>query len=197
MACGEAIKPASRRIVEFGRLVSSRPPRSSRSPVERDLVLDLGHAGHRPCGVLREIAFVRVFQLASERDLAAVGVNRKILRLEGSDALKRLFDLFAHFINRNVGLDLDLIRDTENANNAMDSMVGGSLLVVPINLARQRDPSLLNGQLDPVILYRRRRMRDSAPRARRSCRPPKLCCRTASPQFFRHSLDPLDPSGAA
>src|SRR2546428_13356395 len=120
---------------------------------DREKVLHLGDSGRRPSGTLGLLALRPRAHAAAKRDPTTGDLHSDAARVHLRAALERLLDLHLDVGRRHARLDHDQVADPLHADEVAHRALGGSLLVLPLDLDLESDPALADGDLHLPIGY--------------------------------------------
>src|ERR1700722_13730085 len=128
----------------------ARPSRY-REQLHGEAVVDLGHAGRRPGGPLGFPAFSPGVHLAAKDHLASIRLDGDLVRLQCGVALQRLLDLPPDLRGRRARRDVDQVGDALHALQPANRPLGELLLIVPLRLALEGDPAVVDHRRDVLV----------------------------------------------
>src|SRR5580658_7121244 len=100
----------------------------------------LGDARRGPGRMLGKRSLIIAVYLAAKRDLTPVDAHGDVFGLKLGIPFKCSPDLFSNIRSLRTRLYHDLVADAHHAKKLADVHLGGVLLIVPVDVAAQRDP---------------------------------------------------------
>src|SRR3979409_656168 len=113
-----------------------------------DLVHHLGDAGSGPSHSLGLFALDPRTDGAFEDDLAAIRLHHDAIGVELGTAFERLLDLLFDFIGLGARLERDQVAAPRDPFDPPYRILRGLALVLPLDLAFERHPAILDHDLD-------------------------------------------------
>src|SRR5258705_2729992 len=118
------------------------------SGTDDDPIVDLRYTGRPPGGSLCLFTFCPGSDGASEDHLAPVCFDRDTACVDLGDSPQRLFDLAPYFRGRDLWFNFDDVGDALDPTHATDGSFSPVPLVVPFDLAFERQPAILHDDSD-------------------------------------------------
>src|SRR5438128_9890790 len=118
---------------------------------DREEVHHVGDSGRRPGRTLGLLTLRPRAHAAAKRHLTTGDIHGDAAGVHLGAALERLLDLHLDVGRDHARLDHDLVADPLHAHEVPHGALGGSFLVLPLDLALERDPPLANSHLAHVV----------------------------------------------
>src|SRR6202795_3359157 len=99
----------------------------------------MGDAGCGPRSSRSQRSLVVAIDLTTECNFSAVSAHNNVLGFKLRISLESRLDLFLNVGRLNAGFDRNMVDDTHHAEKLADVGLGGMLLIVPVDVAAQRD----------------------------------------------------------